>query len=111
VYLYLDEDGVKFLSASNLWGKTVRETNALLENKHGEDIETICIGPAGENGVKFAAVMASYYNAAARGGIGAVMGSKNLKAVAVPIGKGRVSVSDPDNFQIVVEKAREALAL
>ena len=109
VYLYLDEDGVEFLSASNLWGKTVRETNALLEKKHGEDIETICIGPAGENGVKFAAVMASYYNAAARGGIGAVMGSKNLKAVAVPIGKGRVSVSDPDNFQIAVEKAREAL--
>ncbi len=81
----LIRDGdVKIEDASYLWGKDTFETEGLLqkEAKDGE-VGTICIGPAGENLVNFASVNSDYYRQAARGGIGAVMGSKNLKAVSV----------------------------
>jgi aldehyde:ferredoxin oxidoreductase len=82
VRLEITEDGVKFHDAAELWGKTTSETQAAL----GEDCEKLAIGPAGEHLVRYAAVF-SGDRTAGRGGMGAVMGAKNLKAVTAQGGK------------------------
>ena len=72
VYIWIDDDHVEIRDASHLWGKDVRETNKILQSDLGDrDIQVVCIGPAGENLVKYASIMGSFYNAAARGGCGA----------------------------------------
>ena len=109
VYIHIDNEEVTIRDGSELWGKGVRETTRRLERDYGEETQVACIGPAGENLVNFAAIMVSYYNAAARGGIGAVMGSKNLKAVVADRGSGRVEVDSPEEYGKVVEESREAL--
>ena len=107
VYLWIDDDNIEIRDAGHLWGKDVRETERLLHQELGDsNIKAAVIGQGGENLVMFAAVMCSLYNAAARGGIGAVMGSKNLKAIAVR-GTQPVRVADPDRFSELMEKAWE----
>ncbi len=81
-YLEITPNGIAFHDASALWGKTVFETTAALgQNNNKRNV--LCIGPAGENRVRFAAIMNDRERALARGGPGAVMGSKNLKAIVV----------------------------
>lgn len=83
VYLWVNGDQAEIRSAVHLWGKEVPETtDALLLETH-KDAKVACIGPAGENLALMAAVMNDRHRAAARSGVGAVMGSKNLKAVVV----------------------------
>ncbi len=96
VYLVIDDNKISFHDASALWGKTVRETAAALKrdlNGSGWDLATI--GPAGENLVRFACVMTSLYHAAGRGGLGAVMGAKKLKTIAVR-GSGSTRVTNQE---------------
>jgi aldehyde:ferredoxin oxidoreductase len=81
-YIHITPDGCKILDAREIWGKDTKETQAWLTNSHGKDTRAACIGPAGENLVKYAAVV-SDRRTAGRCGTGAVMGSKNLKAVAI----------------------------
>jgi len=108
VYLLIRDGAVEIRDAADLWGKDVRETTQSIEHSLGDpDIQVACIGPAGENRVLFASIMMNYYNAAARGGVGAVMGSKNLKAVAVR-GHGQVRVARPQEFRRAVMEAVEA---
>ena len=95
--------------ATHLWGKTIRETNRALEARANGPIEVACIGPAGENGVRFAGIMFSYYDTAGRGGAGAVMGSKRLKAIVVDGERGEVTVARPAEFGKVAMAARETL--
>ena len=84
VYLSIQDGEVSIKDASHLWGKQTRETlNALREELGDNRIQAAMIGPAGENLVKYACIMNGLYDAAGRGGAGAVMGSKNLKAIAV----------------------------
>jgi len=109
VYLWIDGPNVVLKDATHLWGKGVRETTRVLKGETYPEAEVACIGPAGENIVKFSSIMVSYYNAAARGGIGAVMGSKRLKAIAVDGRHGKVEVATPHKFGEVVTEAREAL--
>ncbi len=109
VYLSITPDQWRLNPAGDLWGQGVRATTNLLKERYGQDVEVVCIGPAGERLVQFAAVMTSYYNAAARGGIGAVMGAKNLKAVVIDPTKGRLGIADPDGFARAVRKTRELL--
>ncbi|MBS3968607.1 MAG: aldehyde ferredoxin oxidoreductase family protein [Clostridia bacterium] len=97
VYLYITNEKVEIRDASELWGKDVRQTTELLRKKLAKKLEVACIGQAGENLVNMASIMCSIYNAAARGGPGAVMGSKKLKAVAVS-GDGHISFADPEAF-------------
>lgn len=98
VYLFVTRDTVELRDASEIWGKTVTETDMYLKKTIGTDrLESLIAGPAGENLVKFASIMSSWGSALGRGGGGAVMGSKNLKAVAV-YGTGALSVADPDTF-------------
>ncbi len=108
VYLLIIDGRVEIRDAGDLWGKDVRETTRAIEQAHEDpDIQVACIGPAGENKVLFSSIMTSYYNAAARGGVGAVMGSKNLKAVAVR-GHGGITVAQPPNFRQAVLESIEA---
>lgn len=102
VYLWIDDEHIKIKDASQLWGRDTRETDAMIKEEIGNyDLKVASIGPAGENLVKIASVMAMGH-AAARTGMGAVMGSKQLKAIAVHGTKG-VMVVDPQKFI----KARE----
>jgi len=108
VYLLIIDGRVEIRDAEHLWGKDVRETTRTIEHARGDpDIQVACIGPAGENRVRFASIMTNYYNAAARGGPGAVMGSKNLKAIAVR-GHGGITVAQPADFRQAVFEAIEA---
>lgn len=109
VYLRIDGSSVELRPAEHLWGRDVRETNRLLRSEAGDvEVQTACIGPAGENLVKMAALMFSTYSAAGRGGAGAVMGSKRLKAVVVS-GSHPVGVADPQRFDLLVKEAREGI--
>lgn len=84
VYLWIHNGEIEIRDAAPLWGKTTTETQwAIREELDDEDIKSMVIGPAGENLVRFANVMTGIKNAGGRTGMGAVMGSKNLKAIAV----------------------------
>lgn len=110
VWLYIKDGEYELRPADGLWGKTVYETTDILREETGdEDTKVCCIGPAGENKVLYAAIMNDKHRAAGRGGIGAVMGSKNLKAIAVR-GTGGVKVADNEGFMKACVKARETLA-
>ena len=100
VYIMLDGETVTIKDAADLWGKTTTETQALLVEKEGAGVESASIGPAGENEVLYACVMGSgkRVSAAGRGGIGAVMGSKNLKALAAR-GDCAVEVAEPEKLK------------
>ncbi len=88
VYLYVSSRGVELLDASSLWGLSVSETVEKLRAKHPGRVSVAAIGPAGERLVRFATIMFDEERAAGRGGLGAVMGSKKLKAIVVE-GDGR----------------------
>jgi aldehyde:ferredoxin oxidoreductase len=95
VYLLVTDETVEIRDASALWGKTVLETEDMISAETGiKRLRTAAIGPAGENLVRFACVMNDRKDAAGRGGLGAVMGSKNLKAIAA-FGRKNPQVADP----------------
>lgn len=98
VYLWLDGERVELREASHLWGKTTHETDDLIRLETDPQVKVACIGPAGERLVRFASIMNDKDRAAGRSGVGAVMGSKNLKAVAVR-GKGSIPLHDPKAFR------------
>ena len=109
VYLWIDDDHVELRDASDLWGKDVWETDKMIKEEIGDpDVKISAIGPAGENLVRFAAVMNDRTRAAAWGGQGAVMGSKRLKAVAVR-GTKEVRIAKPEEFEKACLKAREMI--
>lgn len=93
VYLRIENSQVSLESAENLWGKGTRETEFQLRALYGPEAKVLSIGPAGENLVSFACISSELYRQAGRGGVGSVMGSKNLKAVVIK-GTGDVKVAD-----------------
>ena len=109
VYLWINDSQVQIVDASHMWGMTVGETTAFIKGERGkEDIQVLCIGPAGENLVRCACIVTNRARAVGRCGLGAVMGTKNLKAVAV-LGSGMIQVAHPDRFMEEVDKAWEKL--
>ncbi len=104
VYLHLDDGIAELLSAEDLWGMTAYETTDALVEKH-PDSRVACITEAGERGCLFSAIMNDKHRAAGRGGLGAVMGSKNLKALCVR-GSGSVGVARPEGFLEAITDAR-----
>ena len=109
VYLRVRNGNCEIREASHLWGRDVETTtNMLLDETEDRDASVAAIGVAGENMVRFAAVINDRGRAAGRGGGGAVMGSKNLKAV-VTNGTVDIRVADPKGFMDAVIKAEEAL--
>ncbi|MDW5299681.1 MAG: aldehyde ferredoxin oxidoreductase family protein [Sedimentibacter sp.] len=106
VYLHISDDLIELKDASHIWGKNVNETTDMLLAENEEDARVACIGPAGEKLVLFAAVMNDRDRAAGRSGLGAVMGSKNLKAVVVR-GTNGVGVADALQFNKACQDVRE----
>ncbi len=98
VYLWIYDDAVEIRDARHLWGKTTWETEDLIREESGvPDAVVASIGPAGERLVRFACIINDRHRAAGRSGVGAVMGGKNLKAIAVRGTRG-VAVADPPGF-------------
>jgi len=109
VYLYIRNDEVKILDASYLWGKDTWETESALRHHHSDpDLRVACVGPAGENLVRFACIIAERGRAAAWGGNGALMGAKNLKAIAVR-GTNPIHIANPSGFLSAVRQAQRKL--
>ena len=109
-YLYLDQEGVQFLAADGLWGLDTFATQDKIWDKYGKTHTHIaCIGPAGEKLVKFAAIIHEK-RAAARGGVGTVMGAKNLKALVIHTAGGNTPVlHDREAFLKLVKDHNEIL--
>lgn len=107
VYVNIVDDKVEFKDASKAWGKLVLETTTMLQNETDSKAKVLCIGPAGEKLSPMAAVMNDVDRAAGRGGVGAVMGSKNLKAIVVK-GSGKVKLFDEE---VVKKVASEKIAI
>ncbi len=109
VYLYVTDEGAEIRDASHLWGKDTYETEELLKQEVGDKrAQVVCIGPAGENLVKFANVINDRGSTAGRCGMGAVMGYKRLKAV-VARGDRKFPVADEAGFKAARDKMSEAL--
>ncbi len=110
VYIWIENDKVELRTADHLWGKDTWDTADLIKRaSQGRSLDrtrVLAIGPAGENLVRYAAIIHDYHHAAARSGTGAVMGSKNLKAIAVR-GDGGIAIGDPQAFE---EAARACIA-
>ena len=99
VYLWICDGKVEFKDARHLWGQKTKETQQIIRNELGdENIRVAMIGPGGERLIPFACIMNGLYDAAGRGGLGAVMGSKNLKAIAVR-GYTTPAVANPDKIK------------
>ena len=110
VYLHIEDDAVEILPADDIWGTTVWHTEEWLKAHHqNPQMKVASIGVAGENGVRYACVVNDLHRAAGRSGVGAVMGSKNLKAIAVR-GTVGVAVDNPDAFMKAVKRTNEVLA-
>ena len=108
LYLWIDDGHVELRDASHLWGRLTTETKRILERENADpEISIVSIGPAGENLVRFACVMGDIGRAAGRTGMGAVMGSKKLKAIAVRGSQG-VKIAHPKLLERIVREAREA---
>jgi len=112
VYLYIEDGKIEIRDASAYWGMdTVETTDALKKDLGEKDVSILAIGPAGENLVRYAIILADKHGAFGRTGMGAVMGSKNLKAIAI---KGTMTppIADPDKLRSVyaeiIKKAKEA---
>ncbi len=107
VYIEISRESVATRKAAHLWGKTVSETSDTLgQNRNKRNV--LCIGPAGENLVRIAAIMNDKERSLARGGPGAVMGSKNLKAIVVE-GDARNQPADRELFRFVLYEATKLL--
>ncbi|NFD18044.1 aldehyde ferredoxin oxidoreductase [Clostridium botulinum] len=106
VYVNIEDDKIEIKEAEHLWGKTSLETTKILCNENNERAKVLCIGPAGEKLSLMAAIMNDIDRAAGRGGVGAVMGSKNLKAIVVK-GSGKVKVvNEEEAKKISLEKIK-----
>ena len=111
VYLYICDDVAELRDAGHLWGKSVWQTEDMLKKAHQDPLLRISsIGKSGENGVLYAAVVNDLHRAAGRSGVGTVMGSKNLKAIAVRGTKGVGNIRDPKTFLKVTAEKKKILA-
>jgi aldehyde:ferredoxin oxidoreductase len=111
VYLYLENDQAELRDASHLWGQSTWHTEEAIKAAHQDPlIRVSSIGQAGENGVLYACIVNDLHRAAGRSGVGAVMGSKNLKAVAIRGTKGVSGVKDFKEFLKVTTEKKKILA-
>ncbi len=113
-FLLIEDEKIAIVDGSEYWGKGIESVNKELKKKYGKNHRTVVIGPAGENLVKFAAILNEGHHAFGRTGFGAVMGSKNLKAIVVKAEKKEMDLADPKRFEELRKelnpKMKEALA-
>ena len=112
VYLHIENDRAELVDAGQLWGRSCWETEETLRKQHQDPLLRIAsIGRAGENRVLYAGIVNDLHRAAGRSGVGAVMGSKNLKAIAVRGTKADAfELADPEAFMAAVEAGKKVLA-
>ncbi|NJN46907.1 MAG: aldehyde ferredoxin oxidoreductase family protein [Candidatus Competibacteraceae bacterium] len=111
VYLHIENDKAELLPAGEIWGKTVWEADAWLHSKYQDpQLRVAAIGVAAEKGVLFCGVINDLHRAAGRSGVGTVMGSKNLKAVAVRGTRGIGNIKDPKAFMAATQAGKKVLA-
>ncbi|MFH0848541.1 MAG: aldehyde ferredoxin oxidoreductase family protein [archaeon] len=109
VYLWVHDGKAEIFDGKHLWGKDTGESQQLIRKEHGDDtIRTAQIGPAGESLVRYACIINDLRHAAGRCGLGAVMGSKNLKAIAAK-GHDRVKIANPDKLRTMVAEFNEKI--
>ena len=109
VYLAILNGEAELRDASDLWGKNVLDTCRILKKKvGGKNTSVACIGPAGENLARMACIVNDEHRAAGRTGVGAIMGSKKLKAIVVS-GEGKVQIANPDKFREVSKRCLEVM--
>ena len=110
VYLLIKDGFVELKDALYLWGKDVpTTTDELIGAIEDDKAKVACIGPAGEKKVLFAAIMNEKHRAAGRTGVGAVMGSKNLKAVVISTKRNAPEIADKDAFKVAVSDCRKKI--
>ena len=110
VYLRIENEKAELIDASEIWGKTVWQTEELLKKKHQDTlIRVSSIGRAGESGCLYAAIINDLHRAAGRSGVGTVMGSKNLKAIAVRGTKGVGKIRDFKAFMAATAAGKKVL--
>ncbi|MCQ2752010.1 MAG: hypothetical protein MJ189_02800, partial [Coriobacteriales bacterium] len=98
VYLFIDNDTIELRDATKFWGMDARETQTAIKAETGEDFQVCCIGQAGEKLSYMAGIVNDAGRIAARSGLGAVMGSKNLKALVLA-GTKPIPVADPEKIK------------
>ncbi len=103
VYLVIENDVAVLKDASRLWRQTTSQAIKAIQDELGK-YRVVCIGPAGENLVRISSIITDKERSASRGGLGAVMGSKNLKAVALK-GNQKISIADPEKFRSLCAEA------
>lgn len=109
VYLWINNDQVEIRDASNVWGHNTHETEELLKTETGaKNASVACIGAAGENLVRYAAIESDFGHIASSGGCGAVMGSKNLKAI-VAFGNQKPQIADPERTKEILVGWKQAI--
>jgi len=104
VYLKIDDGHAEICPAGDLWGKDTKQSSVMIQKSLGRGSSVASIGPAGENLVKYASIIIDGSHALGRGGLGAVMGAKKLKAVAVR-GSKKVKAADPEKLEFYVYEA------
>ena len=109
VLLVIDDGKAELRNAENLWGKGVKEATGVIKDSLGKHFNISCIGVAGENLVKYAAIMNDVHRALGRCGMGAVMGSKHLKAIAVA-GSNKISIADEEAFKKATKTANDFIS-
>ncbi len=111
VYLYLENEHSELCSAADIWGKTVWDTDAYLHRKYQDPLLRIaCVGRAAEQGCLYAGVINDLHRAAGRSGVGTVMASKNLKAVAIRGTRGVGNIHDPQAFLRATAEGKAVLS-
>ncbi|MCK5547646.1 MAG: aldehyde ferredoxin oxidoreductase, partial [Thermoplasmata archaeon] len=101
-YIYVNDDNIELRDARHLWGKGIFETTETVQNEcDGYDTKVVAAGPAAENGALYGSLIFDFWDAAGRTGMGTVMASKNLKAIAVR-GTGELRVADPERYMDVI---------
>jgi aldehyde:ferredoxin oxidoreductase len=99
-YLLIHDGAIQILDAGGYWGKNTGEVTSALKLKHGKDYRTLVIGPAAENLVKYTIILNDGHHATGRAGFGAIMGSKNLKAIVIKASGKGMEVADKAAYEV-----------
>ena len=109
LYVYIDGDNIEFHDAEDVWGKDTYATQRRLKDKHGDHVQVVCIGPAGENKSRIATIVSETSFTSGKSGFGAVMGAKKVKAIVVNGSGGRIRVARPGRLVNLAAHYRELL--
>jgi aldehyde:ferredoxin oxidoreductase len=108
-YIWIHDDATEIRNADHVWGLDTHATEDTVKSETHKDAKVACIGPAGERQVLISSIINDKHRAAGRGGVGAVMGSKNLKAIAV-LGNREPTIANKEEFTVAARMSLEAIS-